>query len=333
MRLKIFIFGLIVILMSACRKDVEDSKIATRFVHKYGFDISKNEWKERGKNGQIIRTLPSGICETTTYKNGVLNGETTITYPRSTAIQELQVYENGILVKKVNYELSGLPILEALFDGNKKKITSWNKNGVPLSIEEYKDGLLSEASYFDEKNEKEASVINGKGTRIKRNRENILLSKEDILDGKIIKRVTFHPNGNIQSKSSFLDYQLHGLQETFSKNGKPLTRSTWSYGKLDGMHLGYRNGNCSFEIPYVDGKKDGIERHFNDSGDLVKEIHWQKDHRHGSSRYHHGDYTDIQWYWKGMAVDLKKFQMLEFREKLIAEINDKKDVNLEKSIK
>jgi hypothetical protein len=84
------------------------------------------------------------------------------------------------------------------------------------------------------------------------------------------------------------------------------------------------------EIPYLDGKKHGIEKEYNSKGELAKEIRWNQGDRHGSSRYYHDDYTDIQWYWKGLAVELKKFQMLEFREELMAEINNEKEALLDK---
>jgi antitoxin component YwqK of YwqJK toxin-antitoxin module len=321
MKLKTYLtLCFLVISLSSCRNCKDDCEVAsTRFVHKYGFDVSKKEWEKRGKEGQIITTLKNGITKTCSYKNGILHGKTTITYPSSTMIQELKEYNSGTLIKQVAYELSGLPIKETIFQDDKKTVTSWNKNGIPLSIEEYKNNLLWSSKYFNDRNEIESSVTEGVGTRLKRNRENLLLSKEKI------------ENGQTQSKSSFLNYDLHGVQETFSPSGNLLTHATWSYGKLDGMHLGYRNEKKYFEIPYVDGKKHGIERHFTMHGELSKEVHWDNNLRHGSSREHNNDFTDVQWYWRGIAVELKRFQMLEFREELIAEINNEKKPRLEKT--
>jgi len=105
-----------------------------------------------------------------------------------------------------------------------------------------------------------------------------------------------------------------------------ITHIPWSKGKIDGLQQCYRNKIKYLEIPYIDGKKEGVEREYDLNGNLVKEIHWENDLRHGSSRYYHPDYTDIQWYWKGIAVDLKKFQTLEFREKLMAELKKQNSI-------
>jgi antitoxin component YwqK of YwqJK toxin-antitoxin module len=326
MKIKTYLtLGFLVISLSSCRNCKDDCDVAsTRFVHKYGFDTSKKEWEKRGKEGQVITAFKNGVTKTSSYKNGILHGKTTFTYPSSTMIQELLEYNNGILIKQVAYELSGLPIRETIFQEDKKRVISWNKNGIPLSIEEYKNDLLWSSKYFNERNEVESSVIEGIGTRIKRNRENLLLSKEKVENGQITHRKTFHPNGQLKSKSSFSNYELHGVQETFSPSGNLLTHATWSYGKLDGMLLGYRNDKKYFEIPYINGKKHGVERHFSKHGELAKEVHWDNNIRHGSSREHNEDFTDVQWYWRGIAVDLKRYQMLKFREELIAEINNGK---------
>ena len=51
MNFKIFLtIGMVAFLLSSCQKTKADSDIvSTRFVHKYGFDISEDQWKERGR--------------------------------------------------------------------------------------------------------------------------------------------------------------------------------------------------------------------------------------------------------------------------------------------
>lgn len=335
MKLKTFAtFFLTTFLLSSCQKNDKDSEVVSqRFIHKYGFEVSQKEWEARNKNGEVIVTLSNGITQTSTYKSGVLHGAQNLSFPHSKIIQERCEYEEGTLVKKVSFEPTGLPIQEYSYDIEGKRIlTLWDKNGVPLSMEEYENELLWSARYYNSQNEIEGTIVNGHGTRIKRNREGVLLSKEIVDNGKIVERKTFHPNGEIQSQSAFVDYQLHGRQETFSPSGKIITAANWVHGKIDGTMTCYRNNQIVNEIPYVDGKRHGIEKEYDLKGALVKEIHWDSDKKHGTARSYFDDYTDIQWYWKGVAVDLKKFQEQEFREQLMAELRGEKFSDKAKSM-
>lgn len=323
MKLKIFVpMGIALFLLSSCQKKNEDQGfVSQHFVHKYGFEVSEKEWENRNKNGEIITALKNGITKTSSYKSGVLHGTETLTFPNSTIIQERLEYDEGKLIKKTVYDNTGLPIQEDSFDlDGKKIITKWDKNGVPLSMEEYEKELLWTARYYTSKNEMESSISEGKGTRIKRNREGLLLSQENVENGIITNRKTFHPSGEIQSLTCFLDYQIHGKQQTFSPAGKLLTSVNWDHGKINGIMTCYQEGQTTNEIPYVNGKKHGIEKEYDLKGALVKEIHWDNDKKHGSARSHFNDFTDIQWFWKGTAVDLQKFQELKLRDELMADL-------------
>jgi antitoxin component YwqK of YwqJK toxin-antitoxin module len=334
MKIKIIaLLPLTLIFLSSCQKKGNDSEIVSqRYVHKYGFEVSEKEWQSRDQNGEVIATLKNGVIKSTSYKNGQLDGPQTLTFSHSKVIQEKSDYDEGRLIKKVIYEPTGLPIQEFVYDidGN-KTVTIWDKNGVPLSMEEYSNELLWSARYYNNQNEIEGSIVDGKGTRIKRNRDGLLLSQEMVENGKIISRKAFHPNGGVQSQSSFLDYQLHGKQETFSPSGKLITSVNWDHGKMNGLMTCYRDNQIIIEIPYKDGMKHGIEKEYNQSGAVVKEIHWENDKKHGTSRSYFDDYTDIQWYWKGMAVDLHKFHELELREELTAQIHPRKGFKIEKT--
>ena len=166
------ILMLATLLFTSCCKKCNDSDIVSeRYVHKYGFDVSQKEWEEREKNGQIITVTKEGITTTASYKNGVLDGCVTITYPKSMKIREKLEYAEGSLVKRVFYELSGIPIQEIVYEHPTKRIiTIWNKNGAPISMEEYDQDLLISARYYNAQNIVEATIVEGNGTRIKRDR-------------------------------------------------------------------------------------------------------------------------------------------------------------------
>lgn len=325
MKFKFFCMLGTIAVLSSCNNKNDSDVVSQRFVHKYGFDLSEAEWIQRDKEGQVITTLKNGITKNTSYKNGILHGPTTITFPNTNIIQEKCEYNEGMLVKKTIFELSGLPVQENAFEADGKKIiTIWDNNGVPLSMEEYNNDLLMSARYYNSQNEIEATIMEGAGTRIKRDRSSLLLSKEKVENGQIVKRTTFHPNGVVHTQCSFANYKLNGLEETFSPSGNLLSRSNWKMGKLDGIQSLYHNNKIHTEISYADGKKNGPEKEYDSFGLVSKEINWADDQRHGPSHYTTKDSYDMQWFWRGAPVERKKFQLLKFREELIAQLNGEK---------
>jgi antitoxin component YwqK of YwqJK toxin-antitoxin module len=319
-------------LLSCSGKNNQSGVVSQQFVHKYGFAVSEEEWEEREKDGKVISELDNGVVLTQTYSSGTLNGPTTYTFPLSKTIEELDMYDDGALVKKVIYDNKGVPIREDLFEyDDHKVITLWNYQGVPISVEEYEKDLLWNGKYFTPENDIESTVENGYGIRTKRDRAGLLVTKDKFDNGILTNRSTYHPNGQIQTETPFLDYKIHGEQLTFTTSGKPLMKMFWTRGVLNGNKIVYRNGNKQAEIPYVNGNKHGLEKHYNDQGSVVAEVHWENDQKHGSSHFHDEDNTDIDWFYKGKAVSLKKFEMLEYRDQLMADLLEENDSLLENS--
>jgi len=319
---------------SCQKKDDSQEIVSQRFVHKYGLDLSAEEWEKREKDGQVITVLDNGVTVTNTFTNGILHGNTTFTYPDSEVLEQLLVYDEGSITKKIMYDEASIPIMEEVYDlDDRKTVTRWNRDGVPLSVEEYDNDVLIKGEYFDKKNECESTVAEGSGYRTRRDRDNILLSKDTFQDGELVHRTTFHANGTIQSENPYHNYLLHGKQISYSESGKPLMEAIWQEGQLDGMKYLYTNGQKTAEIPYASGKKHGVERHFDTNSNLVAEIQWDNDFRHGSSRFYGEEDTKIDWFYKGQNVSLKKFQMMEFREKLMAELRGEEKDEVLKEMK
>lgn len=312
------IFAMFIAIVS-CQDDKNSNVVSQKYVHKYGFDMTKDEWQNRTKEGTIITVLNNGITITNTYNNGTLHGPTTYTFPNSKLIEKIYIYDNGTLVKQIDHDSKGLPYKEEAFEPNNKKIiTLWDSLGVPISIEQYENNSLVDGKYFKPDNEIEASIDNSSGIRIKRDRNGELLYKDKIENGILMSRVTFHSNGQIKSKMNFKNYELDGEQITYSPKGEILMTMTWKTGKLDGLKSVFRNNNKIAEIPYLYGNKHGVERHYNNNGELTMETHWENNKRHGSHRVYGENDTEIKWFYKGKAVSLKKFEEFSNREKLIA---------------
>ncbi len=310
------------LLLASCgTNQLPDQVVSQTYVHKYGFGVSEEEWEERAQEGQVVTTLKNGVKITHTYENGQLQGPTTFTFPRSNTVEKLLVYDQGTLLKETLNDTAGMPIREEIYEfDNRVIITLWDEKGAPLSIEEYDDELLVDGKYYTPEHELEGQVENGFGERVKRHRSGILVEKEFVEDGMVTSRTTYHPNGQVHTVSHYHDYQLHGEQLHYTSLGRPLMSLNWNHGVLDGLKIVYRNGFKVAEIPYIDGQKHGTEFHYDDLGNLTAEIQWHNDKKHGCSKFFTEDTAENEWFFEGELVSGERFQTLEDREKIIAEL-------------
>lgn len=310
------------LLLTSCGNDsTPDQIVSESFVHKYGFDLSKEEWENRPQDGKVVSVLKNGVKVSRSYENGQLHGPTTYTFPHSSIIEKAMVYDQGTLLKETVNDISGMPIQEEVYEfDNRTIVTLWDDKGTPLSIEEYENEALIEGKYYNPDHELEARVEAGFGEKIKRDRAGLLVSRDLIENGITSSRTTYHPNGHFHTISHYLNDQLHGKQMKFSASGKPLMELNWKHGILDGTKIVYRNGLKVAEIPYVKGHKEGTELHYDDLGNLTAEIHWRNDKKHGCSQFFSEEGTESEWFYKGQSVNAQKFEMLENREKWVAEL-------------
>jgi antitoxin component YwqK of YwqJK toxin-antitoxin module len=308
-------------IVSSCQTTIPPDQIMSqKFVHKYGFDVSVDEWDQRSQEGQEIAKLKNGVTITRTFENGNLHGPTTYTFPNSETVEKILIYDQGNLLKQTLQDSKGVPIQEEAYEFDDRVIyTFWNENGVPLSVEEYNVDLLVNGKYFSLEHELEAQVENGNGFRIKRERSGLLISRDQIEDGIMTGRTTYHPNGQIHTVSHYEDYQLHGKQSKFTSSGRPLMTLHWDRGVLDGMKTVYRNGVKTSEIPYVHGQKNGMETHYDDLGNLIAKITWRNDKKHGCSKSYTEEGQDSEWFFNGFLVTAEKFELLESREQMVAD--------------
>jgi len=315
-----------ILLIAGCSDD-KNSVVAQKFVHKYGFDLSEEEWGEREEDGQIISTLKTGVKVARSYENGALHGPTTYTFPNSSVIEKTLVYDQGTLLKEVTQDPAGLPMREEVYEfDDRTLITLWDEKGAPISLEEYNDELLVDGKYYTPDHELEGQVISGIGERVKRDRSGLLISRDGIDNGIMTSRISYHPSGLVHTVSRYDNYQLHGLQQKFTSTGKPLMDLHWNHGVLDGEKVIYRNGIKVAIIPYVNGQKNGLETHFDDLGNLTAEIEWKLDKKHGCSKLFTDETVDEEWFYKGASVTVQKFEMLTERANMIADFPIEKAV-------
>jgi antitoxin component YwqK of YwqJK toxin-antitoxin module len=309
-------------LVTACQSSNPlDEVVSQTYVHKYGFETSEQEWEAREQDGQVVTVLKNGVKVTRSYENGQLQGPTTYTFPHSSIVERLLVYNNGTLLKESVNDAAGMPMREEVYEfDNRTIITVWDEKGAPLSIEEYENQVLIDGKYYTPEHELEAVVEGGYGERVKRDRSGLLISRDEIVGGASATRTTYHPNGQVHTISHYDDSQLHGQQMKYTASGKPLMELNWDHGVLDGSKIIYRNGSKVAVIPYTKGQKHGTEFHFDDLGNLTAEIEWRNDKKHGPTQLYAEEATDTEWFFKGQSVNAEKFKTLEARDKIAAEM-------------
>lgn len=323
MKRKILLSTALAIFTACTTHDSADQIVSQTFVHKYGFETTAKDWEAREQDGQVVSVLKNGVKVTKSFENGILHGLTTYTFPHSLIVEKQQLFDEGVLLKEQINDALGMPIREEVYEfGNRTIVTLWDDKGVPLSIEEYDDELLMEAKYYTSEHELDASVACGNGERVKRDRTGLLISRDGIRNGVMVTRTTFHPNGNTHTISQYDNYQLHGKQLKFTASGKPLMELNWCNNVLNGDKIVYRNGKKIAVIPYVLGKKEGTELHYDDLGFLTAEIQWRNDKKHGLTQMHTEDSTDSEWFFNGQTVNAERFKMLERRELIMSDFNE-----------
>lgn len=322
-RISFFLIGSSALITSCSSNTSGDEVVSQTYVHKYGFETSEQDWAQREQDGQVVSMLKNGVKVTRSYENGVLHGLTTYSFPHSSIVEKSLLYDQGNLLKEQLNDPAGMPIREEVYEfDNRNIVTLWDEKGVPLSIEEYDGENLLEAKYYTPEHELKASVVNGFGERVKRDRSGLLISVDKIESGIMSCRTTYHPNGEIHTISHYENYQLHGPQQKYTAAGKPLMELNWDHGVLHGPKVIYRNGLKVAVIPYVKGQKQGIESHYDDLGDLTAEIEWKNDKKHGTSKLYSEETTDTEWYYKGHTVTADKYKILENRDRLAEEFRE-----------
>lgn len=306
------IFGLLSVALSSCRQDSqEDAVISERYVHKYGYALTKEEWEAKHCPGQVVTTLSNGITMTSTYEGGLLHGPVTVTYPHSQTVERYFLYNQGNKVKEISYDASGMPVKEWIqLSPTRYSISMWYDEGSPMLVEDYVGVELLEGQYFSTKNELESRVEKGAGLRIHRDRIGTLLSKEIVEQGYCVKKESYYPNGSPEAIAFYHRNQLHGEKRTFAPTGEPLAIEEWVGGQLHGKSTYFKNGNRYLEISYLYGQKNGIERHYIDGEILSQEISWENDLKHGPAIFYVDGTAETQWFYAGEAVNKRKFDNL-----------------------
>jgi antitoxin component YwqK of YwqJK toxin-antitoxin module len=305
------LFVLALSLHSCNRSNNYGPIVEETYVHRYGVAVPPEDWTEKGQSGKVITTLKNGVVVSKSIASGILEGETTYSFPHSEVIQKVESYSQGTLKRFVVYYYSGKPAHEVVLNDNSRQITRWYENGVPQSLERIANDKLLSGEYFTVKNQQEAQVIDGKGTRIQRDHYGQHVSTDTIQNGEMVLCTTCHSNGAPKELTPYRNRVVEGELKSYLPAGEPNTTEMWVGGKKEGITIVYQNGEKFAEVPYISGTKQGVERRYRDGHHVIEEISWVNDQRHGPSYAYIGDVIKTDWYYQGRLVTEKTFELLD----------------------
>jgi len=322
-----FVPVLTILYLCGCQNsntDKHNNIISQRYIHKYGYDVSKEEWQSTNYPGKVVTTLRNGVTITSSYENGVLHGPMTYTFPHSNTCEVLNIYEKGNLVKKTIYNIRGIPQKETSFlSPSHTKITHWYKSGTPLYVEEYHNDELLEGEYYNEYNEPEYRVVKGSGIRIIRNQHEKIAAKETIDNGYPVIKETFHPHGIPHTITPLSGGKINGVRKVFAPSGEPVSIETYENNVLHGLATYFQNGCRYLELHYTSGLKNGIERHFVDGQIVIEETEWLDGHKHGPSVVFFDGISKTTFYYNNLPVSKERYRELCEQEENIAIMHDR----------
>lgn len=304
------------LLAAGCNRTNYDCGVMEEtYVHRYGVEVPANDWSQRGESGKVISILSNGVKVTQTFDQGILDGETTYTYPHSDTLERTEVFSHGNCVKEIAHNALGQPVQQkTILSPTQTQIITWYDSGAPQSEELYEATRLVQGEYFSPNHLIEAQVNNGEGNRFVRDLSGGLISVDTFAGGEIVHQKTYYPNGVPQEETPYKKHLIDGQRRTYNASGDPDTIEIWVQGVREGSTIIFQNGEKHIEIPYAHGKKHGIEQRFKEGGAVVEEITWFQGQQHGPAITHFGSNTKTNWYFKGKPVAKEAFEYFSARD-------------------
>ncbi len=292
-----------------CQSVKQEEFLERSYVHEYGLPVEGNQWMDCGANGKVLSTLRNGVTVSQTYQNGLLEGESTYTYPHCSQLERTEYYSGNHIVSQVFYSLSGVPTRSISYSRpNTRVITEWYEHGSPRSIETFNGTILTSGEYYTLQNQCDSRIYNGNGERYLRNDLGELLSLDTFQGGQQVLKEAYYTNGSPKEICSMKNGILHGERKTYYPAGEPMAIENWDNGCQSGMTIVFQNGEKFAEVPYQGNMKHGIEKRFRDGCIVTQEIAWMYDKKHGPCHTYVGEFTDTDWYYKGHLTTRINFE-------------------------
>ena len=305
----LFFFGASSLLSIGCSTSPQEEVVKTSYYHTYGPQVDQADWADLGGTGEVVEVLKNGVEVRKEYVGGVLQGTSSWTFPYTKVTDRVEEYHDGQrIITSCNYETGSPKFQEELLPKDQRIVHAWYDDGSPRLIEEYKGTRLAEAQYFTIDGEVEGSVLGGNGMKVERSRNGELLTREQLKGSEVVASESFYSNGQLREAIAYQDLKRHGQSRRFSEDGEPLSVEQWTCGVVDGTQLFFEGGQPVRQITYAMGKKEGAELRFRPgTEEVVEEISWHQDVRHGPSKTYLGDQILTEWYWRGNHTSEEQF--------------------------
>lgn len=294
-----------------CYSPCPDDPVCETYVHRYGVPLQQDDWVSRGQSGQVISRLKDGVMVSKNYDAGILDGETTYTFPNSQTIAKTETYSHGVLIEETENYLAGLPFKQTIHQTDQDKtVLTWYENSAPQSKEIYENGLLIAGEYYLPSGQVEARIDDKEGIRMKRDQYGQVVAKETVSGGKVVSQTEFHPNGTPRAVNSISNGVIHGQVTTYLAGGEPNTIEQRVNGVQHGTTIVFQNGEKYAEVPYYGGTKNGIERRFMNDDVVIEEITWKNGVKTGPARTYLNGSVNTRWYFQDREVTQGGYEIL-----------------------
>lgn len=281
----------------------DEEIIDQSYVHKYGVEVAPQDWQQRGSSGKVVSRQKNGVVVSKNYSEGLLDGETTYSFPYSDTLEKVEVYAKNQLVKEINFYRSGAPKQEISYaELNKKLLLTWFENGIPQSREEVEGDLLLSGEYYTPAHQLETQVVAGNGAKTRRDPYGHLEAVDTMQNGQVALITTYYANGSPKDETPYKKGLIDGAVKRYLPRGEPSVIEEWSNGARTGLTTHFENGERVAEIPYVNGLRTGVEKRYRNNDILVEEIGWANDLRHGPNISYINDTKRTEWFFRNEPV-------------------------------
>lgn len=313
--IKAMLLGVFPFMLSSCRSpSMVEQSVAEQYFHRYGFEMSKEEFCAKGSSGKVVSHLRDGRVETSEFIEGRLEGVKSISYPYSDIIEKSYEYRDGQLLAEINHYKNGAPKERRDFDASTTKVLAWYPNGSPQAKESWEGQELKEATYYDDRHEVLAQVVDGNGNRLEFDLYGRICTKEQYQDGWVTYRETYYPNGALKSNVSYKANMPEGLANYYDLQGKILRKENWKDGHLHGEVIEFEDERPVIVHSYVYGRKDGIESRYR-GDELVETWEWRDGKRHGDHHiYVDGVLVRTEYFYEDVMVSKHVFNQRKLED-------------------
>jgi len=315
----------------------EDGRIITIKQYSKGFIVERqkiNRYNDNNEKEGIWLEFYEGIKirKEASYKNGLLHGYYK-EYNQSGILILTLLYDNGILVEKVNEENKEIRVKEKHDDqGNIVESgpyiddipvgihKTFDTNGNIMGSKIYDDqGLLLATGIIDKEGKREggwkdlyrAGNLKAEGNYMNNKREGkwtfyfpdgkieqVGYFKNDQENGQWIR---YYTNGNIFVEESYYNGKKDGYYTEYNEEGKIITQGDYLEGEKEGAWLLEIN-DLKAEGQFITGLRDGKWKYYYDDGTLLFEGVYIQGNPDGKHKYYYpdGNIKEEQYYSSGI---------------------------------